>query len=49
MGAIGDSSALEVLNEHLNHPEAAIRETCEIAIDKIKFDNSEQGKLQAAK
>ncbi|GAA5978297.1 hypothetical protein JCM5350_002256 [Sporobolomyces pararoseus] len=48
MGAIGDSSALEVLNEHLNHPEAAIRETCEIAIDKIKFDNSEQGKLQAA-
>ena len=49
MGANGDSSALEVLNEHLNHPEAAIRETCEIAIDKIKFDNSEQGKLQAAK
>ncbi|GAA5951159.1 hypothetical protein JCM3765_002403 [Sporobolomyces pararoseus] len=47
MGAIGDLSALKVLEEHLNHPEAAIRETCEIAVDKIKFDNSEQGKLQA--
>lgn len=48
MGAIGDSSALEVLRDHLNHPEAAIRETCEIAVDKIEFDNSETGKLQAA-
>ncbi|GAA5901678.1 deoxyhypusine monooxygenase [Sporobolomyces salmoneus] len=48
MGAIGDSAALEVLREHLNHPEAAIRETCEIAVDKIEFDNSEEGKLQAA-
>ncbi|GAA6011379.1 hypothetical protein JCM11491_002763 [Sporobolomyces phaffii] len=48
MGAIGDSAALEVLREHLTHEEAAIRETCEIAVDKIEFDNSEQGKLQAA-
>lgn len=49
MGAIGDEAALEVLKEHLHHEEAAIRETCEIAVDKIEFDNSEQGKLQAAK
>jgi len=49
MGAIGDSAALEVLRAHLNHEEAAIRETCEIAVDKIEFDNSEAGKAQAAK
>ncbi|GAA5847690.1 hypothetical protein JCM5353_002616 [Sporobolomyces roseus] len=48
MGAIGDSAALEVLKAHLNHKEAAIRETCEIAVDKIEFDNSEAGKAQAA-
>ncbi|GAA5937026.1 deoxyhypusine monooxygenase [Sporobolomyces koalae] len=48
MGAIGDADALPVLREHLNHPEPAIRETCEIAVDKLEFDQSEQGKLQAA-
>ncbi|GAA5851045.1 hypothetical protein JCM3766R1_004160 [Sporobolomyces carnicolor] len=47
MGAIGHPDALDVLREYLNHDEAAIRETCEIAVDKIVFDNSEQGKLQA--
>ena len=49
MGAIGHPDALDVLREYLNHDEAAIRETCEIAVDKIVFDNSEQGKLQAKK
>lgn len=44
MGAIGDEAALPVLKQHLNHESAAIRETCEIAVDKIEFDNSPEGK-----
>ncbi|GAA5824247.1 hypothetical protein JCM10212_003989 [Sporobolomyces blumeae] len=44
MGAIGDERALPVLREHLKHENAAIRETCEIAVDKIEFDNTPEGR-----
>ncbi|GAA5959782.1 hypothetical protein JCM8115_004855 [Rhodotorula mucilaginosa] len=44
MGAIGSDDALPVLRKYLKHDNAAIRETCEIAVDKIVFDNSDAGK-----
>ncbi|GAA5852684.1 hypothetical protein JCM9279_004953 [Rhodotorula babjevae] len=47
MGAIGCDEALPVLRKYLEHPNPAIRETCEIALDKVVFDNSPEGKKQA--
>jgi len=44
MGAISDPSSLPILKEFLSDSERAVRETCEIAIDKIEWDNSEEGK-----
>lgn len=38
MGAIGDSGALSILESYLNDESRAVRETCEIAIDRIKFE-----------
>lgn len=43
IGAISSESSLPVLQKYLNDPERTVRETCEIAIDKIKWDNSEEG------
>ena len=43
MGAISDPSSLPILNEFLTDPARCVRETCEIAISKIQWDNSEQG------
>ncbi|GAA5996906.1 deoxyhypusine monooxygenase [Rhodotorula paludigena] len=47
MGAIGSDEALPSLRKFLTHDNPAIRETCEIALDKIVFDNSDEGKKQA--
>ncbi|KII90541.1 hypothetical protein PLICRDRAFT_173942 [Plicaturopsis crispa FD-325 SS-3] len=44
LGAISTTSSIPVLKQYLTHPERAIRETCEIAIAKIEWDNSEEGK-----
>lgn len=49
MGAIGSDEALPVLRKYLKHDNAAIRETCEIAVDKIVFDNSDAGKTAGPK
>lgn len=49
MGAIGSDEALPVLRKYLEHENAAIRETCEIAVDKIEFDNSDAGKAAEPK
>ncbi|SCZ92099.1 BZ3500_MvSof-1268-A1-R1_Chr5-3g08336 [Microbotryum saponariae] len=46
MGAISDLSSLPVLKKYLSHPIAAIRETAEIALAKIEWDNSEEGKRE---
>jgi len=46
MGAISDASSIEVLKEFLNDSARCVRETCEIAISKIQWDNSEEGKEQ---
>ncbi|KAF8817029.1 ARM repeat-containing protein [Phlegmacium glaucopus] len=43
MGAISDSSSIPVLKEFLADSERAVRETCEIAIAKIEWDNSTEG------
>lgn len=43
MGAISASSSLPILKEFLSDPERTVRETCEIAIAKIEWDNSEEG------
>jgi deoxyhypusine monooxygenase len=48
MGAISDPSSVPVLNEFLADPERSVRETCEIAVAKIEWDNSEEGKKHHA-
>jgi deoxyhypusine monooxygenase len=48
MGAISSTSALPVLREFANDPERAVRETCEIAVAKIEWDHSEEGKQHHA-
>lgn len=44
MGAISDPSVLPVLEQYRNDKDVSVRETCELAISKITFDNSEEGK-----
>jgi len=46
MGAISDPSSLAVLREYLLDPQRVVRETCEIAVAKIEWDNSEEGKAE---
>ncbi|KAG5648330.1 deoxyhypusine hydroxylase [Asterophora parasitica] len=43
MGAISVSTSVPILKEFLSDPERSVRETCEIAIAKIEWDNSEEG------
>ncbi|CAB4434313.1 unnamed protein product [Rhizophagus irregularis] len=46
LGAIGDPSSLDILEEYLNDEHAVVRETCELSIAKIKYeidnDNNKQ-------
>ncbi|KAF9013537.1 MFBC-like protein [Cyathus striatus] len=44
MGAISASDSIPVLKQYLSDSERSVRETCEIAIDKIEWDNSEEGR-----
>ncbi|KAM0788018.1 hypothetical protein ACM66B_006217 [Microbotryomycetes sp. NB124-2] len=44
MGAISDPSSLPVLRRFLTHDNVSIRETAEIAVAKIEWDNSDEGK-----
>lgn len=48
MGAISSTSSIPILEEFLSDSEDAVRETCEIAIAKIKWDNSEEGQKHQA-
>ena len=43
MGAISEASSVPILKEFLTDSERTVRETCEIAIAKIEWDNSEEG------
>ena len=44
MGAISSESSIPVLKRYLNDPNRSVRETCEIALAKIGWDNSPEGK-----
>ncbi|KAF8903099.1 armadillo-type protein [Gymnopilus junonius] len=48
MGAISNPSSVPVLKEFLDDSERSVRETCEIAVAKIEWDNSEEGKKHYA-
>ena len=43
MGAISADSSIAILREYLSDPERSVRETCEIAIARIEWGNSEEG------
>lgn len=50
LGAIGDLSSLELLKGlRTGDTELVVRETCEIAVDKFTWENSEEGKLEKLK
>lgn len=50
LGAIGDLSSLELLKElRTEDQELVVRETCEIAVDRIEWENSEVGKKEILK
>lgn len=44
MGAISASSSIAVLREFVSDANRDVRETCEIALAKIEWDHSEEGK-----
>ncbi|KAF8842147.1 ARM repeat-containing protein [Paxillus ammoniavirescens] len=44
MGAISSTACVPILREYLPDPDRSVRETCEIALAKIDWDNSEEGK-----
>ncbi|WWC89010.1 deoxyhypusine hydroxylase [Kwoniella dendrophila CBS 6074] len=44
LGALSSTESLQTLKKYLNDPSREVRETCEIAIEKIEFDNSPEGK-----
>lgn len=48
LGALGDAGNLEILREFRDREgeEVVIKETCEIAIDRIEWENSEQRKAE---
>ncbi|KAI8965747.1 deoxyhypusine hydroxylase [Daldinia sp. FL1419] len=48
LGALGDSGNLEILRKYRDREgeDVAVKETCEIAIDRIEWENSEQRKLE---
>ncbi|KAF0455585.1 ARM repeat-containing protein [Gigaspora margarita] len=43
LGAIGDLSSLDILEEYLHDENVVVRETCELAIAKIKYENGKNG------
>ena len=43
MGAISATTSIPVLRRFVNHSNRDVRETCEIALAKIEWDNSEEG------
>ncbi|KAN0087538.1 Armadillo-type fold [Tylopilus felleus] len=48
MGAISSTESVPILREYLSDPNRSVRETCEIALAKIDWDNSEEGRKQHA-
>ncbi|KAK1779098.1 armadillo-type protein [Copromyces sp. CBS 386.78] len=48
LGALGNAESLSVLQKYLNREgeDVSVKETCEIAIDRIEWENSEQRKQE---
>lgn len=44
LGAISDPSSMRILSQYASDPDRAVRETCEIALAKIQYDHSPEGK-----
>lgn len=49
LGALSSEGSLPLLRQYLDDPAREVRETCEIAVGKIEFDHSEEGKRRIAK
>jgi len=49
MGAISSVQSIPTLKEFLNDERQEVRETCEIALAKVEWDNSEEGKAETTK
>lgn len=48
IGAISSPDFKAVLTKYLTDPNRSVRETCEIALAKIEWDNSEEGRQHLA-
>ncbi|WVN87701.1 deoxyhypusine hydroxylase [Cryptococcus depauperatus CBS 7841] len=48
LGAIGAGESLPILRKYMNDESREVRETCEIAVDKIEYDLSEEGRARKA-
>ena len=48
MAAISETTSLPVLKKYLNDSNRTVRETCDIAVAKIEWDHSEEGKRHLA-
>ncbi|CAK9439595.1 uncharacterized protein LODBEIA_P36950 [Lodderomyces beijingensis] len=47
LGALGDKESLPLLTDYFeNDPSIEIRQTCELAIERIKWENSDQAKTE---
>ncbi|CAK8684408.1 unnamed protein product [Clavelina lepadiformis] len=42
LGSIANETCLATLNEHLNDPSDVVRESCEVALDMYKYENSDE-------
>lgn len=48
MGALSTPEALPILQKYLRDPDVSVRETCQLAIQKIELDNSDTGRAEQA-
>jgi hypothetical protein len=51
LGALSSLSSVPLLKHYVqpeNEPSRSVRETCEIAVAKIEYDHSEQGRKEVA-
>ncbi|KAI9140322.1 Deoxyhypusine hydroxylase [Paraphysoderma sedebokerense] len=46
LGAIGESSVLDVLEKFLKDEERVVRETCELAVERIKYEMEKKGEKE---
>lgn len=51
LGALGDQSSLELLRQRRDDPneEVVVKETCDIAMERIEWENSEARRLEKLK